>query len=492
MMPVELDNVLHSDAPIAVVEAPAGCGKTHSAVEYAKQAAADFKKGNILLLSHTHAACSVFETRTRDRSNRINVNTIDSFCMQLVSPYAAALNLPSPLERHVGNHPGGVRYDHLPEKAVELLTRAPSIASVVAACYPVIILDEHQDASIAQHKIMQILNEVGGSKLRIFGDPMQAIYDDDEGIVDWPYLWETAHGRHMLDTPHRWADNIPLGNWILDSRTALKAGQRVRADKKIITVTSATGLAGFRRISDRSTCSQIIHQFQRLQGSKVILAFGNDMVRSIAEVSAWRIIINEGARIEALEDFVGKIITTNGKPSTMASDFLDFMADMGAGLGDDVRNPLKGRLGTVRINKQRAGQNQTSFLDPLEFIYASPDHKGIAQAAKAYFQQPPHNYQVRRAEPIRILISLGASEDPRLVLSTLARARRNKTPPDAMVSTIHKAKGMEFDHVLVLPVDRHQYPQNAKAAKTLYVALSRARRSIHLVTSSDSPSPHFG
>jgi len=60
-----------------------------------------------------------------------------------------------------------------------------------------------------------------------------------------------------------------------------------------------------------------------------------------------------------------------------------------------------------------------------------------------------------------------------------------------MVSTIHKAKGMEFDHVLVLPVDRHQYPPNDKGAKRLYVALSRARRSIHLITSSDSPSSHL-
>ncbi len=491
-MPVELDSLLHSDAPTAVVEAPAGCGKTHSAVEYAKQAAPNLREGNILLLSHTHAACSVFEARTGDGSNRINVNAIDSFCMQVVSPYAAALNLPSPLERYVGNHPGGVPYEALPAKAVELLTRAPSIASVVAACFPIIILDEHQDASPDQHKIMQILNEAGGSKLRIFGDPMQAIYDDDGTVVDWPHLWQTAHGRHMLDTPHRWSHNTALGDWILRSRTALQAGERITADEQIITVTSAARLAGFTSISDRSACSQIIRQFERLQGSKVILAFRNDMVRSIAEASAWRIMINEGARIEALEDYLGKIIAGNGSPSILTVDFLDFMADMGAGLGDGVRNSLKDRLGTACINKHRAGQNQTAFLDPLEFIYASPDHKGIAQAAKAYLQHPPHNYQPRRTEPLRILISLGASEDPRAILSSLARARRNKTPPEAMVSTIHKTKGMEFDHVLVLPVDRHQYPQNAKAAKRLYVALSRARRSIHLVTSSDSPSPHFG
>jgi len=280
-MSVELHSLLHSDAPTAIVEAPAGRGKTHSAVDYAKQAAVGLKKGNVLLLSHTHAACSVFEARTREKSNRISVNTIDSFCMQLVSPYAAALNLPVPLEKHVGSHPGGIPYDLLPEKAVELLTRAPSIALVVAACYPVIILDEHQDASVDQHKIMQILNHAGGSKLRIFGDPMQAIYGDGETIVDWASLWQAAHARHTLNTPHRWNDNVALGEWILGSRTALKTGQQIQVDRRIVAVTSAPGLAGFQNISDRPTCSRIIRQFQDLHGTKAILAFSNNMVRSI-------------------------------------------------------------------------------------------------------------------------------------------------------------------------------------------------------------------
>lgn len=490
-MSVELHGLLHSDAPTAVVEAPAGCGKTHSAVDYAKQAAVGLRKGNILLLSHTHAACSVFENRTRDKSDRINVNTIDSFCMQLVSPYAAALNLPVPLEKHVGNHPGGIPYDLLPEKAVELLTRAPSIALVVAACYPVIILDEHQDASVYQHKIMRILNEAGGSKLRIFGDPMQAIYDDGETIVDWPSLWRAAHARYTLTTPHRWSDNVALGEWILGSRSALKAGQQIQVDRTIIAITPASRLAGFQSISDRPTCSRIIRQFQNLGGTKAILAFSNKMVRSIAETSAWRIMINEGARIEALEVYLNQILATSGDPGILAADFLDFVAKMGAGLGDGTRDQLKTRLGAAGINKNRAGLAQTAFLDPLECIYARPNIKGIAQAAKSYLHSPPHTYRPRRIEPLRILISLGTCDDPRATLSALARVRRNRTLPDVVASTIHKAKGMEFDHVLVLPVDRNQYPPNDKGAKRLYVALSRARRSIHLITSSDLPSPHL-
>jgi len=40
----------------------------------------------------------------------------------------------------------------------------------------------------------------------------------------------------------------------------------------------------------------------------------------------------------------GKLFAGNGSPSILTVDFLDFMADMGAGLGDGVRNSLKDRF----------------------------------------------------------------------------------------------------------------------------------------------------
>jgi DNA helicase-2/ATP-dependent DNA helicase PcrA len=60
-----------------------------------------------------------------------------------------------------------------------------------------------------------------------------------------------------------------------------------------------------------------------------------------------------------------------------------------------------------------------------------------------------------------------------------------------MVSTIHKAKGLDFDHVLLCPVDRHQYPDDVLGGRLLYVALSRAKRSIRLVLASDAPTRHL-
>jgi DNA helicase-2/ATP-dependent DNA helicase PcrA len=60
-----------------------------------------------------------------------------------------------------------------------------------------------------------------------------------------------------------------------------------------------------------------------------------------------------------------------------------------------------------------------------------------------------------------------------------------------MVSTIHKAKGLDFDHVLLCPVDRHQYPDGNLGVRLLYVGLSRARLSIRLAVTTDAPTSHL-
>jgi Rad3-related DNA helicase len=55
---------LRSNAGLVVVEAPAGCGKTHQGAEYAVEVAENNRE-RVLILTHTHAACSVFGERTR-------------------------------------------------------------------------------------------------------------------------------------------------------------------------------------------------------------------------------------------------------------------------------------------------------------------------------------------------------------------------------------------------------------------------------------------
>ena len=59
----------------------------------------------------------------------------------------------------------------------QLLEKYPKIAEIIASRFPVIILDEAQDTSYEQMKILDYLCEAGLESIYIVGDPDQSIYE---------------------------------------------------------------------------------------------------------------------------------------------------------------------------------------------------------------------------------------------------------------------------------------------------------------------------
>jgi hypothetical protein len=490
----EIDEKLHSAAPVVMIEAAGGCGKTTKAAKYAGEAAERLTSGKVLLLSHTHAACGEFQRKCAALGRKIDVETCDSFCLKAIAAYAHPLGLPAPIESHLGRPEGGVSFAELSSKAAELFRRSPTIARAVAAHYPVIVLDEHQDASVYQHETVRLLQEIGGTRLRIFGDPMQAIHaNNDDSYVDWDTLWAAADETGSLEEPYRWADAPELGEWIMASRTALKAGNPVslRGAPACVTAVTHSGLAGRERFRDMPTASRLVHEFlNNAPNNAVILAFLGNMAKSTAQAGSWRAPLNEGAQLDELDVLIQDIEAQAGNPAALAGALLDFLCIIGAGLPRAMCAGLRERLG-IAINRDRAGQNQLAWLSCLEPIYSSPDHRGIATAMRKVRDAPPAGYTIRLDDHVWALCAFDRTDDPRAFRSTLGRIRRRRKWPTQMVSTIHKAKGLDFDHVLLCPVDRHQYPDDVLGSRLLYVALSRAKRSISLMLAADMPSRHL-
>ncbi|HYS85680.1 MAG TPA: ATP-binding domain-containing protein [Bradyrhizobium sp.] len=77
------------------------------------------------------------------------------------------------------------------------------------------------------------------------------------------------------------------------------------------------------------------------------------------------------------------------------------------------------------------------------------------------------------------------------MLRSLAIIQRVATcmPPDRAISTVHKAKGLEAGRVIVMPCNSKHFPDNEAARSLLYVAISRATRSLTLVVSRSDASP---
>lgn len=484
---------LHSNAPVVVIEAPGGCGKTTTAAKFALEAAGHLQFGKVLLLSHTHAACGEFQRKCARQSNKVDVETCDSFCLKLISSYARPLKLPSPVEAHLGRVDGGIQFGDLSKKACELLRRAPTVAKAVGSHYPLIILDEHQDAQVSQHDAVMLLRQIGHSKLRIFGDPMQAIHmGNTENYIDWGALWKAADERAHLEKAHRWSDEPELGDWIMACRSALKAGNPIslRDAPQTVSVSTYANLAGREKFRDPTTAGREIRGFlKNAPNGAAILAFLGGMAKTIAQTGSWAAPMNEGAQLKELDALIEAIEAYSGDAEALSKAFLLFLGAVGAGLTKSISSGLRSRLGK-NIERRRAGSNQVAWLDCLEPIYISPDHRGLAAAMRAVRDSKPRGYKIRFHDHVWALCSFDRTDDPRSWLSMLGRIRRQRKWPPQTVSTIHKAKGLDFDHVLLCPVDRHQYPDSVLGRRLLYVALSRARRSIKLVVASDGPSSH--
>jgi hypothetical protein len=181
---------LRSEASLVVIEAPAGCGKTHQGSDYAKDITLTPGPGRPLILTHTHAACSVFWERTKGSSN-VEIRTIDSLITRIATSYHAGLRLPANITAWLRQ--GGGTHKQLASLVASLLKRHPMIAASLARRHPVLICDEHQDSSADQHTLaMALYNQ--GAKVRIFGDPMQRIFPGrgSSGPYDWDSLTTQA------------------------------------------------------------------------------------------------------------------------------------------------------------------------------------------------------------------------------------------------------------------------------------------------------------
>ncbi len=207
------------------VTAPAGCGKTQLIAH-----ALAGHRGNkpILVLTHTNAGVAALRGRL-DRAgvpaSAYRLSTIDGWAIRLISTFPGRsahdpeiLRLAAPARD----------YPAIRDAAWKLL-QAGHVSEVLKASYAHLIVDEYQDCSVPQHYIVYFLSLI--LPTCVLGDPMQAIFGfRGNALADWnqhvcahfPVVGELA-------TPWRWrnAGAEALGQWLLEARRLLAAGQSV-------------------------------------------------------------------------------------------------------------------------------------------------------------------------------------------------------------------------------------------------------------------------
>jgi len=494
---------LRSDAPLVVVEAPAGCGKTHQGADYAREKAVAIGPNRLLILTHTHAACSVFSDRTKTAGSRVEIRTIDSAIAQIASAYHTGLGLPADTAAWLRLR-GDKGYPELALKVASLLKRHPMIATSLAQRYPIIICDEYQDSSGDQHSVVMALLDQG-AWLRMFADPMQNIFSERAVAgacppCDWNKLTGQAQAFERLDTPHRWSTGCPeLGFWTLKARSALMAGDKIDLRSGLppsVYVIFAENQA--RRNLEYQLSGQDrkrVDQFEQSESSLLILTRYNQTARSFRGFFNRRIQLWEGHTRSGLEKLAASIQDSQGNPEALAGAVVTFIGDVGKGFSPSAfgdRFEQEAREGCTQIRRGKSVKIQ----ELARFLVAEADHRGVAKMLRRLselkntdgdFADIEMDYRREFWDGVR----LGDLDtvDAGLAEITHRRTYSRPKPPEKAISTIHKAKGLECGSVIVMPCDGSTFPDKLDARCLLYVALSRAKSRLLLVLSRNNPSP---
>lgn len=491
---------LRSSAQLVVVEAPAGCGKTHQAAEYAHWLASTGTRQS-LILTHTHAACDVFRARTAADRRTVVVSTIDALVAQVACAYHRALDLPPDASAWARSTPKG--FEALAERVCALLDASSAVTRCLVARYPVIACDEHQDANAAQDRLVRLLL-AAGARVRVFADPMQSIYvrakERQAHDARWMSLRTAAERCEQLDTPHRWrAGSIGLGEWILRAREQLTNGQAVDMSGRLpagLRITDANNTsprrAGFQLEGESArTVRQMVDSAEKL----MILTTQNDTVQAIRAWMGRRLPIWEGHTREALGNLVEACDREAGKTVELAHATKSFIQAVVTGFGDSafanrfVAEVQSGAVGTARGKMAEVQKMAKCIVD-------SPNHVGVGRALAHLDHLVEHNadfksINVDLAREFREATCMTKHGSASTALADITR-RRSMTPlrmPNRVVSTVHKAKGLEADNVLVMPCDAEHFPDRIDKRCALYVAMSRSSARLTLAVSRSSSTP---
>lgn len=457
------------DAAPCSVEMPAGSGKTHLVAMVAEISAG--REQRCLILTHTNAGVDAIKTRLRNfgvSPKFASVDTITSWAFKLVGAYPTIAGV------SVTDVPDWTKSNHYLEGARKVaLSKAVTLVHKLSFDY--LVVDEYQDCTLTQHALITALN-ASIPKAVIFGDQLQAIFGFRDPLANWTTDVLPNFPSYQVDpVPHRWrGHNEQLGKWLIDQRDYLVNGKIFDANAH-----SVTGLA-FYQTGGATTLVNVAYSFRRDDESVLLLAdYRNVAARFARQLNGTFVV---------MEDVGGRFMEGELKDLPKDGDYrvacwlADFAKKCLVGLGGinaAILTKLKANQKVSHLNRK----GLTDVIGALDTLRSNPTYSVLLATAKII--ETTQGVSLLRHEAWRdslraIALSID-NEDS--VVSNLGRVRNQlrkagRRRDNRIAATTLLVKGLEYDHVIIADLSVYSDPRN------LYVALSRARKSVSIFGSS--------
>ncbi|KXO91398.1 Helicase IV (plasmid) [Tsukamurella tyrosinosolvens] len=375
----------------------------------------------ILVLSFSRAAVRAIEDRLRAAElARVNVRTFDSFASELILV--------------AGLEPVGT-FDERIRMATRLLAEDPDVNDLMSDLRHVVI-DEVQD--LVGDRADFVLAIVGGiddeAGITVLGDPLQGIYDF--------VLSESESGTTF--------DELLVG------LEALPGAQRVTLERDY----RARG-------SDCVRFVEVSKQVRRMGLPDAI-----ELIRTYRESLPHVKVVDDWQEVVGPTGRTGVLCRSNAEVLAVSAELSS------SGIEHVVRRPARARGGARWIANALSG-----LTGPL--VARSDVERALAavlpqdEVSECWFALTRSTGRTRSGDQLNLAAL-------RAAIRTAAVPLQLVEPDDApvIVSTVHRAKGLEFDHVvLVGDGDGDAFGEESDASRLHleYVALSRARDTMVIV-----------
>lgn len=454
------------------VTLPAGTGKTELIAAVA--ATGQQQQQRALILTHTNAGVDVLRARLQRfgvDSHGARVETIASWSHQLVRHY------PHLAQITVSAQPDWSESKVYYEAAHRVIT-TPILRRVLQASYAFAIIDEYQDCTIGQHNLITaIAREL---PVAVLGDPLQAVFSFDEPLPPWHTgVLQQFPAVDAEAYPWRWnGHNENLGHWLLQARTAFLNQQPLfiaeHAPVQII-------MPGDDIHATRNrTCRDLRNQYPH-DSIVVIGKWANDCRNIAAKLGGAYTIIET---VEGRDMLTYARTVDRGTATDIARETAEFARSCASGVAAHIKKDDVQRLSSAKpiTGLKRPGAEQAQQL--LTTLLTDPSVPNV-RAALIELGRLPAVRRYRHDAWSTVLRALSIADASAITVEAAvarlrSRARAAGRPAlSHVVATTLLVKGLEFDHAVVLDPAAHE-------PASLYVALTRARKTLTIISASRS------
>jgi DNA helicase-2/ATP-dependent DNA helicase PcrA len=397
-----------------------------------------------------------------------------------------ASNILDPLLRvvQVEQRAGRLTFDDFGALFWELLHRYPSVDAAYRAHYPIVIADEHQDASALQDAVTRRL---ASQRLTIFADPMQLIHGF-RGASPARLARHLAEcdAHHSLSTPHRWRGSREIGAWLLAVRARLERRPAVAPRPSSFSEVLSPGRYGFNGTLNPTKLA-VLSAFKSGRKSIAVLARTNDEAAKLRDYLSREHLYPR--QIGSTEDFeeareVIEALPLLESKQGLAHRALAQLAALVPTLSRSLLKQLEKRLGLDGVHRKGCGADAAGILEAFAPLYSGgPLHffSALSAALEVCAQAGYHLPRVDAVRAVRETADVVPDHtDLEEILQTYAQkagasihtARR--VTRGLFVMTAHQAKGKEFDAVVLVNATERNFPDTEDGRQLFYVAITRA------------------